>query len=369
MSDSTLTVLEAGVGGTELGAISVMQGVTPVKLGKQTIVDQTGAEVPFAKDASVTAVTTSLGTDGATPPTIAGTGVRGWLRAIYERLVAGIGRTWSLSSGSDSVTVTGSVSVVGAVEVTNDAGNPLPVNGTVAVGNFPATQPVSGEVAANITKVNGAAHAAGNPLFADVTDRAGRALGAVSGTVTANQGNAGAQAWPVTGPLTDAQLRAAAVPVSGPLTDAQLRASPVPANLSQVAGAAAGPTNPLYTVEPPVTVAFITGTAAAATTLTIAAPGAGLNVYVMGIEIILVNTAARATAAATLITVTSTNLNGNPSWVYGSPVTAVGSSDRTVQLAMPAPIKSTAANTAVTLVAPATTGVQWHLKLYYYVAP
>lgn len=353
MSDSTLTVLEAGVGGTELGAISVMQGVTPVKLGKQTIVDQTGAEVPFAKDASVTAVTTSLGTDGATPPTIAGTGVRGWLRAIYERLVAGIGRTWSLSSGSDSVTVTGSVSVVGAVEVTNDAGNPLPVNGTVAVGNFPATQPVSGEVAANITKVNGAAHAAGNPLFADVTDRAGRALGAVSGTVTANQGNAGAQAWPVTGPLTDAQLRA----------------SPVPANLSQVAGAAAGPTNPLYTVEPPVTVAFITGTAAAATTLTIAAPGAGLNVYVMGIEIILVNTAARATAAATLITVTSTNLNGNPSWVYGSPVTAVGSSDRTVQLAMPAPIKSTAANTAVTLVAPATTGVQWHLKLYYYVAP
>lgn len=32
----------------------------------------------------------------------------------------------------------------------------------------------------------------------------------------------------VTGPLTDAQLRASAVPVSGPLTDAQLRATPVP---------------------------------------------------------------------------------------------------------------------------------------------
>lgn len=32
---------------------------------------------------------------------------------------------------------------------------------------------------------------------------------------------------PVTGPLTDAQLRATAVPVSGPLTDAQLRATPV----------------------------------------------------------------------------------------------------------------------------------------------
>ena len=32
----------------------------------------------------------------------------------------------------------------------------------------------------------------------------------------------------VTGPLTDAQLRATAVPVSGPLTDAQLRATAVP---------------------------------------------------------------------------------------------------------------------------------------------
>jgi len=29
---------------------------------------------------------TSLGTDGATPPTIAGTGIRGWLRGIYERV-------------------------------------------------------------------------------------------------------------------------------------------------------------------------------------------------------------------------------------------------------------------------------------------
>lgn len=36
---------------------------------------------------------------------------------------------------------------------------------------------------------------------------------------------------PVSGPLTDTQLRASAVPVSGPLTDAQLRASAVPVAL------------------------------------------------------------------------------------------------------------------------------------------
>ena len=30
--------------------------------------------------------TASLGTDGASPPSIAGTGIRGWLRGIYEKL-------------------------------------------------------------------------------------------------------------------------------------------------------------------------------------------------------------------------------------------------------------------------------------------
>jgi hypothetical protein len=46
---------------------------------------------------------------------------------------------------------------------------------------------------------------------------------------------------PISGALTDAQLRASAVPVSGPLTDAQLRATAVPisgnlTNISQLGG-------------------------------------------------------------------------------------------------------------------------------------
>jgi hypothetical protein len=41
-----------------------------------------------------------------------------------------------------------------------------------------------------------------------------------------------ANPMPVTGGLTDAQLRASAVPVSGPLTDAQLRATPIPSRIS-----------------------------------------------------------------------------------------------------------------------------------------
>lgn len=356
MADNTITVIEATTGGTKLGAIDAMQGVTPVKIGKQTVVDQTGTEVPFAKDASVTAVTTSLGTDGATPPTIAGTGVRGWLRAIYERLVAGIGRNWSLSSGSDSVTVTGSVSVAGAVEVMNDAGNPLPVNGTVSVGNFPATQPVSGEVAANITKVNGAAHAAGNPLFADVTDRAGRALGAVSGTVTANQGTAGASPWPV----SDG---------GGSLTiDGTVSVGNFPAN--QGVNLASGPGTSVATPAimrrvPNDLCVNATGAAAAAVTLTIPAV-AGAFHYIDAIEITLYSTAAR-TGVAAPVTVTSTNLPGAPTWIFES-AGAIGTAVR-YALSASCAFKSTTVNTATTVVCPAVTGGFWNVKAIYSAAP
>jgi hypothetical protein len=63
------------------------------------------------------------------------------------------------------------VNIVGGVELEfkNDSGNPLPVSGTIAVSNFPATQPISG-------------------------------------TVTADTG--------LSQPITDTQLRASAVPVS-----------------------------------------------------------------------------------------------------------------------------------------------------------
>lgn len=102
--------------------------------------------------------------------------------------------------------------------VVDGSGVTQPISGSVSVSNFPATQPVSGTVAAT-----------------------------QSGTWTVQPGNtANTTAWkvdgsavtqPVSGPLTNAQLRAAVVPVdgssvtqpvSGPLTDTQLRATPVP---------------------------------------------------------------------------------------------------------------------------------------------
>jgi hypothetical protein len=87
-----------------------------------------------------------------------------------------------------------------AIPVTDNGGS-LTIDGTVAVSNFPATQAVSG------------------PL----TDAQLRATAVpISGTVSTG----------LTQPLTDTQLRATAVPVSGPLTDTQLRATPVDVSIT-----------------------------------------------------------------------------------------------------------------------------------------
>jgi hypothetical protein len=142
-----------------------------------------------------------------------------------------------------------------------------PVSGTVAVSNLPVTQPISGSVAVNnlpaTQPVSGTVSVANLPetqavsgtFFPPTQPVSAVTLPLPSGAATAAKqpsiGTAGAAAvdvitvqgvasmiplkmdgsgvvQPVSGPLTDAQIRAAALPVSGPLTDAQLRASGVP---------------------------------------------------------------------------------------------------------------------------------------------
>lgn len=154
--------------------------------------------------------------------------------------------------------------ISGAVEVTNDSGNPLPVSGTVAVSNLPATQAVSGpltDTQLRATSVPVTVSDGSGPLTVDGT------VGVSNFPVT----------QPVSGPLTDTQLRASSVPVtvsdgsgpltvdgtvsvsnfpatqpvsgtigvnnfpatqpvSGPLTDTQLRASSVPVTVSDGSG-------------------------------------------------------------------------------------------------------------------------------------
>jgi hypothetical protein len=58
----------------------------------------------LALDGSVQSTNTSLGTDGATPPAISGTGVRGWLRGIYEKLAGTLAVSLDIDVGAGAVT-------------------------------------------------------------------------------------------------------------------------------------------------------------------------------------------------------------------------------------------------------------------------
>lgn len=91
-TDATLTSGAVRVGGT----VAITAAALPLPAGAAT--DTSVQAVTTAVTAQGTqahadagtahtdsaALLTSLGSDGATPPTIAGTGVRGWLRALYD---------------------------------------------------------------------------------------------------------------------------------------------------------------------------------------------------------------------------------------------------------------------------------------------
>jgi hypothetical protein len=133
-----------------------------------------------------TAAVSALGTDTGTPPST-GTGVRGWLRGIYDRL-----------------------------------GNPLAVTGAF----WQATQPVSGTVVVSSTpapphlsySTDSVTVVQSGSVTSDVSDRAARLVGHVtvdSAPTTAVTGAFWQATQPVSGPATDAQMRATPIPVSG----------------------------------------------------------------------------------------------------------------------------------------------------------
>jgi len=99
---------------------------------------------------------------------------------------------------------------------------PASVGGRVPVDGSGVTQPVSGpltdaQLRATVVPVSVSNFPATQPVSGPLTDAQLRAT-----------------AVPVSGPLTDAQLRASAVPVSGPLTNAQLSVSEVTETLRQI---------------------------------------------------------------------------------------------------------------------------------------
>jgi hypothetical protein len=115
------------------------------------------------------------------------------------------------------------------------------------------------------------------------------------------------------------------------------------------------------------TVATTVGTAAAATTLTIGAAGAGLRHYLTYLSINRY-AAAVLTAAATPVTVTTSNLPGALAYSFEADAAALGTMIR-FREDFAQPLAASAANTATTIICPATPGVIWRVTAGYYVAP
>lgn len=110
-----------------------------------------------------------------------------------------------------------------------------------------------------------------------------------------------------------------------------------------------------------------TGAAAAAVTLSLPTPGAGLRQYITYISINRF-AAAALTAAAAPVLVTTTNIPGTLVFTRPADAMTLGQMD-VWREDFAFPIAASAQNTAVTIVAPATTGVIWRLTAGYYVAP
>lgn len=198
-------------------AVDATIGLTDTEL-RATAVPVSIAAIPAAPgvalDATVTAVTTSLGTDGAAPPVIAGTGVRGFLRAIYDRLVAGIGVTGTFWQATQ------------------------PVSGTF----FQATQPVSGPLTdAQLRTSAVPVSLSSTPLPTDAATQTTLALikaktDNLDVALSTRTKAADQQHVLIDSPtgLTDTQLRATAVPVSATNLDVALSTRTKPSDQQHV---------------------------------------------------------------------------------------------------------------------------------------
>lgn len=109
-----------------------------------------------------------------------------------------------------------------------------------------------------------------------------------------------------------------------------------------------------------------TGAANAAVTLTIAASGAGLFHYITGIRIMRAGAAALAGTA--VLVITTTNIPGSLAWSVGNACPAGGTLIDVADV-FENPIKTSAANTATTIVCPVPgAGVLWRVIALYYAA-
>jgi hypothetical protein len=109
-----------------------------------------------------------------------------------------------------------------------------------------------------------------------------------------------------------------------------------------------------------------TGVAGAAVTLTLPAPGVGMRQYLTYFSLVRINgTAAALTAAAGPINITTTNLPGSLVFSIGNGAIPAGESIP-LREDMAFPLAASALNTAITFVAPISTGAIWRMTAGYF---
>jgi len=106
-----------------------------------------------------------------------------------------------------------------------------------------------------------------------------------------------------------------------------------------------------------------TGAVAAAVTLTL--PAVALSRHYISFAIIEAYAGAAVVGGAVPVLVTTTNLAGAPVFTFAT-AKAIGTNE--LQIVKPGePIRSTAVNTATTIVCPATAGFLWRVTVWYFV--
>jgi hypothetical protein len=171
-------VREARVGQATMAAsfpvaLASDQGTLPTTVGNFPATQAvSAASLPLPTGAATEA---SLGTDGAAPPTIPGTGIRGWLRSIYDKLAGTltVGGTVAVSG------VTGNVDVTPTTPAANDY---LPVRLTDGAAFYTAG---AGGGGGAVTVADGANVAQGTTTDAAWTTGAGTVVGLLKAVVGA----------------------------------------------------------------------------------------------------------------------------------------------------------------------------------------
>ena len=162
-------------------ALSIPSWSTYTPVGAVSATSSSLSNYSLETGGNLEAINTAFGTDGETPPTITGTGVRGWLRGAFEKLeairaaivggVAVTGTFWQTTQPvSGTVAVAGVATATGQASIVAAIGTPLQAGGAVTVGNLPVTQAVSAIAlplpagAATATGVASVVTALGTPL-------------------------------------------------------------------------------------------------------------------------------------------------------------------------------------------------------------